>query len=107
MDEDTERSAMEITKTQEGSTLTLTLVGNLDAVSAPQLESEITASLDEIDHLVIDFEDVEYISSAGLRTIMFAQKAMEERGSMELLNVDDDLMEIFELTGFDALLTFV
>lgn len=106
MAEVTERSDMEITKALEGTTLTLTLAGNLDAVSAPQLESEISDALDEIDHLVLDFEDVEYISSAGLRTIMFAQKAMEEQGGMELRNVSDDLMEIFELTGFDALLTF-
>ena len=91
---------LNITKTMDGSVLTMVLEGRLDTTTAPQLESELKAALDQADTLVLDFEKLEYISSAGLRVLLSAQKVMAKKGSMTIRHVNDVIMEIFEVTGF-------
>lgn len=94
---------MKIEKNLQNKTLTLTLSGRLDTVSAPELEREIS-NLSGITDLVFDFKNVEYVSSAGLRVILKAQKIMNAQGSMKLINVSDDVAEIFDITGFSDIL---
>lgn len=96
---------MTIKKDLEGTKLTVAVEGRIDTTTAPELESELKASLDEITELIIDFSAVEYISSAGLRVLLSAQKTMSKKGSMKLIGVDPDIMEIFEVTGFSDILT--
>lgn len=91
---------LNITKTMDGSALTMVLEGRLDTTTAPQLESELKAALDQADTLVLDFEKLEYISSAGLRVLLSAQKVMTKKGGMTIRHVNDVIMEIFEVTGF-------
>ena len=96
---------MEIITTKEDSTLTIALVGRLDTKTAPELESELKSSLDGVTELVIDLTDLEYISSAGLRVLLSAQKCMMEQGSMVVKGVNETVMDIFELTGLSDVLT--
>lgn len=96
---------MEIKKNKNGSALTIALDGRLDTTSAPQLETELKSSTDGITELVFDFEQLKYISSAGLRVILGAQKTMNKQGSMKIRNVNSDIAEIFEITGFNDILT--
>lgn len=91
---------LNIEKTVDGSTLTMALRGRLDTTTAPQLENELKAELDRTDKLVLDFEKLEYISSAGLRVLLSAQKVMGKKGGMTIRRVNDVIMEIFEVTGF-------
>jgi anti-sigma B factor antagonist len=98
---------MKITKTLSGNKLTLTLEGSLDTNTAPELEAELNNSLAGITELVLDFSDIEYLSSAGLRVILSAQKQMSKKGSLVLENVNDSVMEVFEITGFTDILTIV
>ena len=91
---------LNITKTMDDSALTMVLEGRLDTTTAPQLESELKAALDQADTLVLDFEKLEYISSAGLRVLLSAQKVMAKKGGMTIRHVNDVIMEIFEVTGF-------
>lgn len=95
---------MEIEKKLENKTLVLTLKGRLDTTTAPELEGEI-GDLNGVEELILDMENLEYISSAGLRVILKAQKAMNERGAMKLKNVGENIMEVFEITGFADFLT--
>ena len=95
---------MEIVKTLNGAELNLKIVGRLDTITAPQLEVEIK-QLDGITKLVFDFEELEYISSAGLRVLLGAQKTMNKQGEMVIKNVNDTINEIFEVTGFIDILT--
>ena len=96
---------MKINKTQVGNTLTFKLEGRLDTTSAPDLDQEIKASIAGISELIFDFEALEYISSAGLRVLLSAQKIMNNQGSMKILHVNDIVMEVFDVTGFVNLLT--
>ena len=96
---------MIITKTTEGTSLTLVLEGRLDTVTAPQLESELRSSIDGIDKLFLDFTSLEYISSAGLRILLSTQKIMNKQGGMVIRNVNEDVMDIFDITGFADILT--
>ena len=96
---------MTIAKTQNGTELTISLEGRLDTTTAPQLESELKASLDGVTELVLDLEKLDYISSAGLRVLLSAQKVMNKQGSMKLVHVGEAIMEIFEVTGFSDILT--
>ena len=91
---------MTITKQAEGKKLTLALEGRLDTTTAPELEAELNASLDGITDLVLDMKDLVYLSSAGLRVILGAQKRMNKQGHMTVKNVCADIMEVFEITGF-------
>lgn len=95
---------MNIVKTVDGSKLNVALEGRLDTSSAPQLEAELKA-LDGVTELMIDMAGLEYLSSAGLRVLLAAQKAMNKQGSMVLHNVNETIMEVFEITGFVDILT--
>ncbi len=96
---------MVITKTKEGTSLTLVIEGRLDTTTAPQLESELKSNIDGVDKLVLEFSSLEYISSAGLRALLVAQKIMNKQGSMVIRNVNEDVMDIFDVTGFADILT--
>ena len=91
---------MTITKNLNGKDLEIALEGRLDTMTAPQLEEALKESMDGITELVIDFTETEYISSAGLRVLLSAQKTMNKQGSMVVTGVNDVIMEIFEVTGF-------
>lgn len=96
---------MTIAKTTEGKKTTLSLTGRLDTTTAPQLETAVEAVLDEVQELELDMTELAYISSAGLRVILKAQKAMNQKGSMKLTGVNDSVMEVFDITGFLDILT--
>ena len=96
---------MTITKTIESDALTLALSGRLDTTTSPELEDEINASLAGIHKLPLDFTELSYISSAGLRVLLAAQKKMNVQGEMRVVGVNDTIMEIFEVTGFSEILT--
>ncbi len=96
---------MNIVKTTDGSSLNLTLEGRLDTTTAPHLEAELKRSLNGVTALNLDFEKLEYLSSAGLRVLMSAQKVMNRQGEMVVRHVNETIMEIFEVTGFVDILT--
>ena len=96
---------MNITKNLDGNTLEIVLEGRLDTNTAPELEEELKASLDGITELVFNISDLDYISSAGLRVLLSAQKTMNRQGTMKITGVSDTIMEIFEVTGFTDILT--
>ena len=91
-------------KTDGGKTI-LSLDGRLDTATAPALEKAVDDLPDDTKDLVIDMTGLEYISSAGLRVILKAQKAMNQRGSMKITGVNDNIMEVFDITGFLDILT--
>ncbi len=91
---------MTIQKTLEAKKLTVAIVGRLDTTTAPQLEGELRSSLGGITELVIDLDQLDYISSAGLRVLLSAQKTMNQQGSMVVIHVKPEIMDIFEVTGF-------
>lgn len=96
---------MMIDKIQNGSELTVKVSDRLDTTTAPELEEELAASLEGVEDLTVDFSDLEYISSAGLRVLLSAQKRMNKQGTMKVIGVNDTIMEIFEVTGFSEILT--
>lgn len=98
---------MTIDKKQDGNTLTLSLAGRLDTMTAPALDAEIQAIPADTLKLILDFSAVDYVSSAGLRVLLTAQKKMNAAGggSMVLTGVRDAVMEVFEVTGFSGMLT--
>ncbi len=96
---------MKIEKQAAESTLTLAIIGRLDTTTAPELEAELNACLAPVQDLIFDLQDLEYISSAGLRVILKAQKVMNKKGSMKLVHVNDSVMEVFDITGFADILT--
>ena len=96
---------MKIDRKLEGSTLTLALEGRLDTTTAPELEQVIRAELDHVDALVFDFGKLEYISSAGLRVLLSAHKAMARKGGMKVVHANEMVMEVFEVTGFSDILS--
>ena len=91
---------MEIEKALNGTELTLKIMGRLDTVTAPELEACLKESLDGVANLVMDFAALDYISSAGLRVILQAQKTMNKQGDMLIKNVNETINEVFEMTGF-------
>ncbi len=96
---------MEILQNKNGNTLNITLQGRLDTTTAPQLEEVISTSLEGVTTLIFDFSSLDYISSAGLRVLLSAQKQMNKQGEMKIMNVNETIMEIFEVTGFSDILT--
>ena len=96
---------LNIEKTTNGTELTVALNGRLDTTTAPELEATLKASLDGVTALNIDMETLEYISSAGLRVLLSAQKIMDKQGEMKVNHVNETIMEIFEVTGFSDILT--
>ncbi len=91
---------MQIDKNINGSELAVSVEGRLDTTTAPQLEEELNNSLDGIDTLILDFAELAYISSAGLRVLLSMQKIMAKRSGMVIRNVNDTIVEILEVTGF-------
>ena len=89
---------LQISKTIENGTALIQLDGRLDMISAPQLDAEIKASIDGVQELILDFAELTYISSAGLRVIMTAYEEMEKRGQMKLIHVSGVVMEVLEIT---------
>ena len=95
---------MNITKTKEGSALTVALDGRLDAISAPQLDEMLKAEMETVTDLTLDLENLAHTSSAGLRVLLSAQKTMNKKGGMVIRNVSPEIMEIFDMVGFADLL---
>ena len=91
---------MTITKKSQGDALVIALEGRLDTSTAPELEAELNASLDGVTDLTLDLARLLYLSSAGLRVILGAQKRMNKQGSMTVTHVCEEIMEVFEITGF-------
>lgn len=96
---------LKIEQEMKGTDLIFTLEGRLDTTTAPQLENELKKSLDGVKKLTFDFKALEYISSAGLRVLLSSQKQMNRQGEMVIKNVNSDIMEIFDVTGFSDILT--
>lgn len=96
---------MTINKTQDGSNLTIAIEGRLDTTTAPELDSDLKASLPGVNNLTLNFANLEYISSAGLRVLLSAQKVMNKQGKMVIHNVREEVKEVFEVTGFLDILT--
>ena len=96
---------MEIKKVKNGVELNLAVEGRLDTTTAPQLEAELKQNISGVETLVLDFANLEYLSSAGLRVLLAAQKVMNKQGEMIIRNVNETIAEIFEITGFSDILT--
>ena len=96
---------MTIEKKINGEALTLIVSGRLDTQTAPELEAELNEVLPNLKELTFDMNGLEYVSSAGLRVILKAQKTMNVQGSMKLIGVNDSIMEVFDITGFLDILT--
>ena len=96
---------MTIEKILNGESATLVVAGRLDTQTAPELEKEVESVVANINELTFDMAGLEYVSSAGLRVILKAQKIMNAKGSMKLTNVSDSIMEVFDITGFLDILT--
>ena len=96
---------LNITKTFENGTAVFFLEGRLDTITSPDLEKELKEVLPETTELIMDLEKLEYISSAGLRVLLSAQKTMMKQGEMKIRHVNEMIMEIFEVTGFSDILT--
>lgn len=96
---------MTISKTHEGRKFSIKIDGRMDTLTAPELEKVLKMELGDASELIIDFADLDYISSAGLRVLLSAQKVMNRQGSMVIRNVKPEVMDIFEVTGFSDILT--
>ena len=96
---------MTITKTGNAQALTIALEGRLDTMTAPELEAALKTALEGVEELTFDFDKLDYISSAGLRVLLMAQKTMNRQGSMKVVHANEIVMEIFEVTGFADILT--
>ena len=96
---------MTIEKKLVGDALTVVVAGRLDTQSAPELEAELDSVLSGVKDLTFDMTELEYVSSAGLRVILKAQKVMNAQGAMKLTGVNDNIMEVFDITGFLDILT--
>ena len=96
---------MEIKKEITGKECMLTVTGRLDTTTSPRLEAELKSCLDGVEKLVFDFAELEYLSSMGLRVLFAAQKRMNKQGSMIVQHVNEEIMEVFEVTGFADILT--
>ncbi len=96
---------MNITKNVNGTTLEIALEGRLDTMTAPELEAELNKDLGGAESLVLDFSKLDYISSAGLRVLLSAHKAMITKGGMKVTHVNEIVQEVFEVTGFTDVLT--
>ena len=96
---------MTLNSKMEGTNLTVSLEGRLDTMTAPELEAALSRDLPDAQSLVLDFEKLDYISSAGLRVLLSAQKTMSRKGGMKVIHVNDIVKEVFDVTGFSDILT--
>lgn len=96
---------MKVTLDKNGSTLKVSVSGRLDTTTAPELEKTLGSQLEGIESLTLDFGDLAYISSAGLRVLLALQKTMNRQGQMVVTHVNDNIMEVFDVTGFVDMLT--
>ena len=96
---------MKITKTVNGNIANIALEGRLDTTTAPELEKELKGVIESADALTLDFSKLDYISSAGLRVLLSAHKAMSKKGGMKVVNVNELVREVFDVTGFSDILT--
>ena len=96
---------MTIEKILDGKKMTLLLEGRLDTTTAPQLEADLKTDLNGVEELLMDFEKLEYLSSAGLRVLLSAQKTMNKQGIMVICHVNETIRDVFEVTGFSEILT--
>ena len=96
---------MTIEKNLNGTELTVKVSGRLDTTTAPELEAEVMGAISDVTKLVLNFEALEYLSSAGLRVLLQAQKTMNKQGEMVIRNVNESINEVFEVTGFIDILT--
>ena len=96
---------MTVTKKKNGSILLANVEGRVDTVTAPQFENEIKSDLNGVTELVLDFSQLTYISSAGLRVLLLLQKVMNKQGSMKIVGANETVKEIFDVTGFCDILT--
>ncbi|MBE6742210.1 MAG: STAS domain-containing protein [Ruminococcaceae bacterium] len=96
---------MTINKKPNGSTLTISVEGRLETTTAPELEAVIKSDTDGVTELIFDFSELDYISSAGLRVLLMAQKKMSAQGSMKVTNANEIVNEVFDITGFSDILT--
>ena len=98
---------MELKKISDGSSLTVYISGRIDAANALELDKDLQASLNGVSDLTVDLADLEYISSAGLRTLLKIQKRMDRQGAMRIRNIRDNVREVLDMTGFSNFLTLV
>ena len=96
---------MKVTLDKNGSTLKVSVSGRLDTTTAPELEKTLGSQLEGIESLTLDFAELAYISSAGLRVLLALQKIMNRQGQMVVTHVNDNIMEVFDVTGFVDMLT--
>lgn len=97
---------LEIHETREGTKIKVNLVGRLDAKGSPEFEKRFVEEIDDVTEVVLNMAEVDYVSSAGLRALLYLQNIMDEKGAtMVLQNVDDDILEVFSVTGFLDVLT--
>ena len=96
---------MTIKTNKNGNELIMAISGRVDTSTAPEFEAKVRECIEGVTNLVLDFKEVDYISSAGLRVILFAKKAMVKQGDMKIINVNESVYEIFEVTGFSDMLT--
>lgn len=95
---------MNFTMNKNGNELTVTIEGRLDTLTAPHLEQQLDPALADVNKLIFDLTELEYISSAGLRVLLASRQKMEGKDGMTVKNVNDDIMEVFEITGFADIL---
>ncbi len=98
---------MNIVVTENGTAITLALSGRLDTLSSPELSTAINSALEKSSQLILDFTDLDYISSAGLRVLLTAQKQLSGNGSLTLAHVNSTVQDILDMTGFSDILTIV
>lgn len=96
---------LNINKVDENGTLTIGVEGSIDTLTASDFENKVLQALEGVKKLILDFAKVEYVSSAGLRTIILLNEKMEEKDGMTIKNINDEVKDVFEMTGFDELLT--
>ncbi len=97
---------MEIKRTKNGNELTVTVSGKIDTGTAPEFEAGVKPYLEGVTSLILDINEVDYVSSAGLRALLSLQKIMNKQGSMKLINVSSLVSDVFEVTGFSDILQY-